>query len=100
MLIDMRSIKNQRITKYKNLKLYLSIVICTLILSLYVSEQVLIISLERSINNTISDISEISNEIDHLGIKVAELSKGSRIKTIASMDLNMKMPEGTPQRLF
>ncbi|MFC1541368.1 hypothetical protein ACFL50_02825 [Candidatus Latescibacterota bacterium] len=100
MLIEMRSIKNQRITKYKNLKLYLSIVICTLILSLYVSEQVFIISLERSITKINSDISEINNDIDLLSIEVADLRKGSRIKTIAFMNFKMKMPERTPQRLF
>ena len=96
----MRSIRNQRFAKNKNLNLILSIVVCTFILILYVSAQVYIISLERSINKISSDISVISNEIDHLRNEVAELSKGSRIKSIAYVNLKMKMPVGTPQRLF
>lgn len=99
----MRTTRNQwvsRVPKNKNLKLFLLIIVCTLMLTVYVSGQVYIISLERSIIATSDEIADINNEIDHLRIEAAELSKGSRIKKIAYENLKMKMPEGTPQQLF
>jgi cell division protein FtsL len=99
----MRSKKSSRISRVpnnKNLKLFLAVVVCTLMLIVFVSGQVYIISLEQNIISISDEIAEINNEIDHLRIETAELSKGSRIKTIAHVNLNMKMPEGTPQRLF
>ncbi len=84
----------------KNFRLIGAIVLCTMMLIVYVSGQVYIISLERSITEISAEVEDVNDDIAHLRIEEAELKKGSRIKTFAFVNLNMKMPEGTPQRLF
>jgi cell division protein FtsL len=89
-----------RTKRPKSMKLYLSIIACTIILILYVSEQVYIFTLERKVNSIRNDVSELNTEISYLRIEVAELRKGSRIITIAQECLRMSMPEGVPKKLF
>ena len=96
----MRLNKIQRTKKPGSLKLYLSIIACTMILILYVSEQVYIFALERKVNEIRSNISNLNTEIDYLRIEVTALRKGSRIINIAQECLGMSMPEGVPKRLF
>ena len=71
-----------------------------MMLIVYVSGQMYIISLERNITDISAEVEKVNDDIAHLRIEKAELRKGSRIKTFAFMNLKMKMPEGTPQRLF
>jgi len=96
----MRSNKARQTKKLKSLKLYLSIIACTMILILYVSEQVYIFTLERKVNEIRNCISDLNTETNYLKIEVAELRKGSRVIKIAQECLSMSIPEGVPKKLF
>ncbi len=96
----MHSIKARRKIQFKSLNLYLLILLCTLILILYVSDQVYIISLEKNVHELRSERLELEKHVTDLRIEAARLRKGSRIKKIAHEYLGMSMPEGAPEKLF
>jgi len=96
----MRTSKLQNGTRYGGLRFYLSIVIVTLIFILYQSERVYIYALGEKVQEIRKRNSELMMQINNLKIEVAELRSGTRIKKIAQDYLNMRMPEGAPERLF
>ncbi len=83
-----------------NLKLLLAIFLGTVILILYVGEEVYIISLEKSVNDLREQHEALEPLLDNLRIEAASLRMGSRIKRIAHDSLGMRMPEGAPEKLF
>ena len=96
----MRLNRTQRTKRLGSLKLYLSIIACTIILILYVSGQVYIFTLERKVNEIRNRTSDLNTEINYLKIEDATLRKGSRIIKIAQECLGMRMHEGVPKKLF
>ncbi len=96
----MRAIKDQWSMKFKGLRLYLAIIIVTLILILYTSGQVYIDTLEKSVIEIRKEHASLSTQIDNLTIEVASLRKGSRIIKFAQEYLDMTIPEGAPKKLF
>lgn len=97
---NMRSNKAQRTAKLRSLKLLFSIIICTLILILYVTEHVYIFTLEKKIHEIRNQHSDLNVQINNLKIEAAVLNKGRRITKIAQEYLGMRMPEGAPEKLF
>jgi cell division protein FtsL len=81
-------------------KFYLIIFVGTILLSLFLTERVYIISLEKKVIDIKKQREKISSEITNLKIDAADLRKGSRIKTIAVDSLGLIMPEGAPEKLF
>ena len=96
----MRSIKSRHGKEFGSIRFYIFIVLSTVILSLYVSEQVYIFALEKKVYELQKQYAELTSEMNNLKIKAAELRSGMRIKQIAREDLGMNMPEGAPVRLF
>ncbi len=96
----MRAMKDQWSMKFKGLKLYLAIIIVTLILILYTSGQVYIVTLEKNIIESRKEHAILKTQIDNLTIEVASLRKGSRIIKFAQVYLDMNVPEGAPKKLF
>ncbi len=96
----MRTKKTQRFIRFRGLKLYIAILLGTLILILYVSKQGYIISLESRVNGLIIERSELDAHLRNLKVEFALLRKGSRIKKIAHQYLGLSLPEGAPERLF
>lgn len=85
---------------WKTGKWYRLILVCTVLMFLYVSEQVGIVTLERSIYQTASETETMRQEVNRLRIEAANLKKSSRIKRIAAEELGMTVPEGIPATLF
>jgi len=79
---------------------YGAIIIGTILMFLFVSEQVCIVSLEHRVFDITEEINALEREVDHLGIEVSNLRKGSRIKHIAVEYLGLQVPEGMPETLF
>ena len=96
----MRSNKTLQKIQFRSLNLYLAIFLGTLILILYVSEQVYIISLETRVHELRNERSGLDANMRNLKIEFASLRKGSRIKKIAYECLGMSLPEGAPEKLF
>ena len=96
----MRAIKDQWSMKFKGLKFYLAIITVTLILILYMSGQVYIVTLEKNIIEIRKEHAILKTQIDNLTIEVASLLKGSRIIKFAQEYLDMTVPEGAPKKLF
>ena len=96
----MRSIKAQQTAGFTGLKILFSIIICTLIMILYVTGHVYIITLERKVHEIRNHQSELNIQINNLKIEAATLRKVHRIKKIAHEYLGMKIPEGAPKKLF
>ena len=82
------------------LNLYGLIFAVTMLLFLYVSEQVGIVSLERGIHDMERETETLTAEVEQLRIEASNLKKGSRIKEIATSRLGLVMPEGLPATLF
>lgn len=95
-----RSTKLRKASGANNLKLLLAILLGTVILILYVSEEVYIISLEKRVNDLREQHEALEPLLDNLRIEAASLRTGSRIKRIAHDSLGMRMPEGAPEKLF
>ena len=96
----MHSIKTQQKIQFKSLNLYFLILICTLILILYVSGQVYIISLEKNVHELRNERLALESHVKDLRIEAAGLRKGSRIIKIAYECLGMSIHEGAPEKLF
>ena len=96
----MLAMKNQWSMKFKGLKLYLAIIIVTLILILYTSGQVYIVTIEKNIIEIRKEHTSLKTQIDNLKIEDASLRKGSRIIKFAQEYLDMNVPEGAPKKLF
>ena len=90
----------KRISGINNGKFYLSVLLITLLLSLYITECVYIISLEKKMIETRREKDKLVSENTNLKIQAAVLRKGGRIKTIASENLGLIIPEGAPEKLF
>ena len=86
--------------KTGGLRFYLFVIFSTMIMILYVSEQVYIFALGKNIIDIQNRNLTLNEEIKDLKIKVAELRSGTRIRRLAHDNLGMKMPEGAPERLF
>jgi len=76
------------------------LIVVTFLMFLFVTEQVMIVILERRISDVIDETIVLKREVDDLRIEVSNLRKGSRIKRIALNELGLKMPEGMPGKLF
>lgn len=96
--MGLTEIKRRR--KISSGKFYLIIFFGTILLSLFLTEQVYIISLEKKVIEIKKHKDKLSSEITNLKIETANLRKGSRIKTIAVDNLGLIMPEGAPEKLF
>lgn len=72
----------------------------TLLLFLYVSEQVAVVVLERQIHAVTEEAAELTVQVGQLKMRHSELRKGARIKQIAMDDLGLRMPERIPGVLF
>ena len=81
-------------------KWYRIIILCTVLMILYLSEEAGIVYLERSIYETSTGAETMRQEANRLRIEASNLKKSSRIKRIAVEELGMRMPEGLPQALF
>ena len=93
--------KNQRnIKKNRKLVFYLSVFCVIVLMLIYVGIQMLILSLEESVQSIREERIALEEEIKILETKVVELLKVSRIKKIAIEKLGMEMPEGAPETLF
>lgn len=89
-----------RRTGWQTGKWYKIIIICTILMILYVSEEAGIVYLERSIYETSTGTETMRQEVNRLRIEASNLKKSSRIKRIAIEELGMRMPEGLPRALF
>ncbi len=69
-------------------------------LVLRVGAQTSILSMEKEILEIRKTRADIEAEIAILELRVAELRRGSRIKTIARDHLGMITPVGAPKNLF
>ncbi|MFC1512242.1 hypothetical protein ACFL5H_03500 [Candidatus Latescibacterota bacterium] len=96
----MRKSKVNRTAGRPLMNWYGAIIIGTLLMLLFVSEQVCIVSLEQHIFDLTREIDAIESEADHLGIEVSNLRRVSRIQHIATEYLGLQMPEGVPETLF
>ena len=93
---------NRKLYKKKSgrAKVFIAAVCMILFMIVYVGMQMYILTLEKRIHITQEKCREARELVEEREMKVAELSKGSRIKKIATEKLGMKMPDGAPDRLF
>lgn len=82
------------------LLVYLLIVVVTSLLVLHVGARTYILTLGTDIQKIRKNAIHVQAEISGLELQAADLSRGSRIKQIASERLGMKMPVGAPEKLF
>jgi cell division protein FtsL len=85
--------------RYSRLKIIVLVVICFCVLLHYVIEHMYILSLEAKVFNLQQENVVLDRTIKDFELNVAELSKGGRIKNLAS-DMGMTVPLGPPQKLF
>jgi len=86
--------------KMNNARLLLSVVVFIIILILYVSQQMYIVSLEKGVNILRQRKNDLAAEVTVLEVRAADLHKGNRIQKIASECLGMSLPVGAPEKLF
>ncbi len=90
----------KHVVKSKRVKLYLSIVLGTLLLIMYVGGKAVILSLEEQVRELKSKHAVVDGQIKLLEIEAVNLESASRIKRIAHEQLGMVMPVGAPKTLF
>jgi cell division protein FtsL len=84
----------------RRLLVYLLIVVVTTLLVLHVGARMYILSMGTDIQKIRKDNLHVQAEISGLELQMADLSRGARIKQIASEQLGMIMPVGAPKKLF
>ena len=90
----------KNLVKSKRVKLYLSIVLGTLLLILYVGGKAVILSLEEQVRELKRKHVVVDGQIKLLEIEAINLESAGRIKRIAHEQLGMVIPEGAPETLF
>lgn len=84
----------------RRLLVYLLIVTVTTLLVLHVGGRTYILTMGTDIQKIRKNNIRVQSEISSLELQIADLSRGSRIKQIASERLGMTMPVGAPKKLF
>ena len=90
----------KHVVKSKRVKLYLSIVLITFLLILYVGGKAVVLSLEEQVRELKHEHEVVYGQIKLLEIEAVNLESSSRIKRIAHEQLGMVMPVGAPETLF
>ena len=90
----------KNIVKSKRVTLYLSIVLGTLLLILYVGGKAVILSFEEQVRELKRKHVVVEGQIKLLEIEAVNLKSAGRIKRIAYEQLGMVIPEGAPETLF
>ena len=91
---------NERGKVFRRGKIFLLIITVTILLLIYVTEQLSIITLEKKVLELRKDRVQLETQLTSLGIEAAQLRRGVRIKMIAQDRLGMTVPEGAPEKLF
>jgi len=93
-------VANERGKMFRGGRIFLWIAAGTVLLLVYVTEQLCIITLEKNVLELRKNRVQLETRLTSLGIEAAQLRRGGRIKMIAQERLGMTVPVGAPEKLF